>query len=113
MEEAKAVCGCADIAELLKEAIREIAEKAGISLEEAADYISKMAQGIQERIVHAADWLAQALKALEESGIFDIEPRPRRRKRERSRARLIEQLYRAEIRRAERERPFRRVYKPP
>ena len=111
MEEAKA--GCADLAEQLKEAVRVLAEQAGISLEEAAGYISKAAQEIQERIVTAIDGLAQALKAFEESGIFDIEPRPRRRKRARSRARLIEQLYRAEIRRAEKERPFRRVYKPP
>ena len=50
-----------------------------------------------------------------EKAISDIEtePRARRRKAERDRARRIEQRYRAEIRRCERERPYRRIYKPP
>ena len=43
----------------------------------------------------------------------DKEPCARRRKLERDRARAIEQRYRAEIHRFERERFYRRIYKPP
>ena len=42
-----------------------------------------------------------------------IEPRVRRRKRNRARAKIIEQRYRAEIRRVENTRIYRRIYKPP
>lgn len=69
-------------ADRLKECVTLIAEKAGISLEEAA-------------------------------ALLEVEPRARRRKKARSRARFIEQRYRAEIRRAEGERIYRRIYKPP
>lgn len=69
-------------AERLKECATLLAEKAGISLEEAA-------------------------------ALLEVEPRARRRKKARSRARFIEQRYRAEIRRAEGERIYRRIYKPP
>lgn len=50
-------------------------------------------------------------QAIEES--FEMTPRARRRKVERERARHIEQRYRAEIRRCERDKPYRRIYKPP
>ena len=43
----------------------------------------------------------------------DKEPRARRRKLERDRAQAIEQRYRAEIHRFERERFYRRIFKPP
>jgi hypothetical protein len=69
-------------AERLKECAALIAEKAGVSLEEAA-------------------------------ALLEVEPRAQRRKKARSRARFIEQRYRAEIRRAEGERIYRRIYKPP
>lgn len=49
-------------------------------------------------------------KELEEIG---REGRARRRKMERSRAQAIEKRYRAEIHRVERERFYRRIYKPP
>lgn len=69
-------------AERLKECVTLLAEKAGVSLEEAA-------------------------------ALLEVEPRARRRKKARNRARFIEQRYRAEIRRAEGERIYRRIYKPP
>lgn len=102
-----------EAARQLREATRAIAEKCGISTEEAAERISRAIQGIAQSVKDLCDGLIQIFGKIEKSGIFDIEPRHRRRKRERDRARLIEQRYSAEIRRCERARPFRRVYKPP
>lgn len=75
--------------------------------------ISEARKKARESVESVTDAIKQLFNELEKSGIFDIEPRHRRRKRERDRARLIEQRYSAEIRRCERERPFRRIYKPP
>lgn len=44
---------------------------------------------------------------------LEVVPQTRRRKMERGRAQAIEQRYRAEIHRVERERFYRRIYKPP
>ena len=58
--------------------------------------------------------IADAWENIKESGVLDaaMEPRVRRRKQERARAKIIEQRYRAEIRRAENTRIYRRIYKP-
>ena len=65
---------------------------------------------IQEMVDLAGKILEELEKAISD---IETEPRARRRKAERDRARRIEQRYRAEIRRCERERPYRRIYKPP
>lgn len=92
----------------------EWAERVRIAVEEAAEQFFKIIHAVWETLEPAANALAVYLSELEESGVFDnAEPRARRRKRERSRARAIEQRYRAEIRRCERERPYRQIYKPP
>lgn len=101
-----------------KEALQEIAEtlsiKMGISLEEAFYMLSNALQEFQNR-QSKVKAIFDKLKALaqEIEASFIIEPSARRRKAERDRARAIKQRYRAEIRRCERERPYRRIYKPP
>lgn len=97
----------------LNEVICALAERTGISMEEAAERISRAIQAVTQSVKDLCDGLIQIFEQIEESGGFDIEPRHRRRKWDRDRARLIEQQYAAEIRRCERARPFRRVYKPP
>lgn len=94
-------------AEALRKAIQECAERVKCTVEEMI--------GAVFRIVSAAgtadiETLEGVCKELEEIG---KEPRARRRKMERSRARTIEQRYRAEIHRFERERFYRRIFKPP
>ena len=66
-------------------------------------------------VAEAFNILSDAWEKIEESGVLDIveEPRARRRKKNRARARVIEQKYRAEIRRVENEHIYRRIYKPP
>lgn len=96
--------------------------------EEEAEAIQKAARIWAERVKHHIEEVIEAVlhilsagssefekledlrKELEEIG---RESRVRRRKMERSRARAIEQRYRAEIHRVERERFCRRIYKPP
>ena len=90
---------------------RAWAERVTCTIEEIAEKIAYLVQKTAETLVDIAGTILEEL----EKAISDIEtePRVRRRKAERDRARRIEQRYRAEIRRCERERPYRRIYKPP
>lgn len=97
----------------VREVARVLAARVRIALEEAAELLSVIIQEAGAAAETLADAFLKLREELEECGAFDIEPRAQRRKRERSRARSIEQQYRAEIRRCERERPYRRIYKPP
>lgn len=90
-----------------------LSERTGLSIEEAADCISRAVQLVKESLKAAVDELTRIFEELEESGFFDIEPRARRRKSERDRARIAEQTYRTKTKHFERTRPFRRIYKPP
>jgi hypothetical protein len=101
-------------AENLKEACRDFAEKTMISAEEAAYIISAAMYELKDRLEAIFGGVEEQFQEIEESAEWlNVEPRARRRKKHRARARFIEQRYRAEIRRAEGERLFRRVYKPP
>ena len=93
--------------EAIKEAARIWAERVRIAIEEAVAAFSKILLAVGPPDLEALDDLREEL---EEIG---RESRVRRRKMERSRARAIEQRYRAEIHRVERERFYRRIYKPP
>lgn len=94
-------------AKAIKEAARIWAERVRIAIEEAVAAFSNILLQIGPPDLEALDDLR---KELEEIG---RESRVRRRKMERSRAQAIEQRYRAEIHRVERERFYRRIYKPP
>lgn len=101
-------------AERLKECVALIAEKAGISLEEAAAAVSNVLQVITDGIKETFGSLKAIFQEIEEAAaLLEVEPHAQRRKKARGRARYIEQRYRAEIRRAEGERIYRRIYKPP
>lgn len=101
-------------AERLSKAARVFAEKSGLSLEEAAGAIRRVMQELRDALEAAADYLIDVFHEVKaETEGPCIEPRARRRNRERVRAQVIEQRYRAEIRRAEGERWCRRIYKPP
>lgn len=103
-----APCGFAEEeAETLREVVRECAERVKCSIEELIGAVFSMVSAGAAPDVEALEDLQ---KELEEIG---REPRARRRKMERSRARAIEQRYRAEIHRFERERFCRRIFKPP
>ena len=93
--------------EAIKEAARIWAERVRIAIEEAVAAFSKILLAVGPPDLEALDDLREEL---EEIG---RESRVWRRKMERSRARAIEQRYRAEIHRVERERFYRRIYKPP
>ena len=93
--------------EAIKETARIWAERVRIAIEEAVAAFSKILLAVGPPDLEALDDLR---KELEEIG---RESRVRRRKMERSRAQAIEQRYRAEIHRVERERFCRRIYKPP
>ena len=93
-------------AEAIKEAARIWAERVKHHIEEVIEAVlHSLSEGSSE-----FEKLEDLRKELEEIG---RESRVRRRKMERSRARAIEQRYRAEIHRVERERFYRRIYKPP
>ena len=94
-------------AEAIQKAARIWAERVRIAIEEAVAAFSKILLAVGPPDLEALDDLREEL---EEIG---RESRARRRKMERSRARAIEQRYRAEIHRVERERFYRRIYKPP
>ena len=87
----------------------EWAKRAACTVQEIVEEIAYLVQRTAKMLVDVA---GRILEELEESGFFDS-TYPRARQRERERARIIEQKYRAEIRRCERERPYRRIYKPP
>ena len=86
-------------------------EKLAETLRQAAEVFA-MAFGV---VAEAFNILSDTWEQIEESGVLDIveEPRARQRKQNRALARVIEQKYRAEIRRVENERIYRRIYKPP
>lgn len=94
-------------AEVIKEAARIWAERVRIAVEEAVAAFARILSQIGPPDLEALDDIREEL---EENG---RESRARRRKMERSRAQAIEQRYRAEIHRVERERFCRRIYKPP
>lgn len=90
---------------------RAWAERVTCTIEEIAEEVAYLVQKTAETVVDVAGRILEELgKAISDS---ETEPRARRRKVERDRARRIEQRYRAEIRRCEREKPYRRIYKPP
>ncbi len=113
----------------LQEIAAAFYERSGITEEELTAFIVEVERRLREKIqavISAAiaaveeaipalvDILTEITRAIEEElAVLDIEPRARRRKRDRERARRIEQEYRAEIRRCERQRFYRRIYKPP
>ena len=98
-------------AQALYSLAREWAERVACTIEEIAEEIAHIIQKSAETLVDVAGKILEELgEAISDS---ETEPRARRRKVERDRARRIEQRYRAEIRRCERERPYRRIYKPP
>lgn len=98
-----------EAARQLRENVSAVAEMCGISAADLADGISRVFQTVTQSVKDLCDKLIWAFEQIEESGVFDIEPRNRRRKR----ARAIEQRYAAQIRYWERARPYRRIYKQP
>lgn len=103
-----ALCGFTEEeAEAIREAARVWAERVKIAFEEAAEALLRILSAAGSSEFESMEKLQ---KELEEIG---REPRARRRKMERSRMRTIEQRYRAEIHRFERERFCRRIFKPP
>ena len=100
-----------DEARALYNLARAWAERVTCTIEEIAEEVAYLVQKTAETVVDVAGRILEELgKAISDS---ETEPRARRRKVERDRARRIEQRYRAEIRRCEREKPYRRIYKPP
>lgn len=100
----------AEDAERFKKAAREMSERTTLAMEEALAEIMNTLEALRGGIESACEALREFAEELE---LLDVEPRARRRKRARTRARYIEQHYRAEIRRCERSRLYRRIYKPP
>ena len=103
----------AEQTESIREAARKYAERTTFTVEEATEKILDALNFISGAIREAFDKLTAVFRELEEWEPIDIEPRVRRRKRNRARAKIIEQRYRAEIRRVENTRIYRRIYKPP
>lgn len=101
----------------LKERFAEELEAAGFvidwnRLKEAVEALEKAFAAIGLMAQDAINALSTTYEEIEEA-FSGIESRARRRKMERSRARAIEQRYRAEIHRFERERFYKRIFKPP
>lgn len=106
--------GCVNEAEKLAEASKILAEKTGISLERAAAAIKEFVQALRDEIEKAFGYVEILFGKIEEAAeILEVEPRHQRRTQARTRAKHIEQRYRAEIRRVENTRIYRRIYKPP
>ena len=101
----------AEQTESIREAARKYAERTTFTVEEATekilDALNFISGAIRDKLTAVFRELAEELEPI------DIEPRVRRRKRNRARAKIIEQRYRAEIRRVENTRIYRRIYKPP
>ena len=101
----------------LKERFKEELEAAGFvidwdRLKEVVEALEKAFAAIGLMAQNAINALSANYEEIEEA-FSGVENRARRRKMERSRAQAIEQRYRAEIHRVERERFYRRIYKPP
>jgi len=94
-------------AEAIQEVARDCEERAKCAVEEMIETIFRAVSAVGTHDLEAMDNLRKELEE-SEKGRCD-----RRRKMERSRAQAIEQRYRAEIRRAEQGRFYRRIYKPP
>lgn len=101
----------------LKERFKEELEAAGFVID--WDRLKEVVEELEKAFAAIGLMAQDAIKALSETyeeieeAFSGIENRARRRKMERSRAQAIEQRYRAEIHRVERERFCRRIYKPP
>lgn len=114
MDEIELAGFTAEQAESIRETARKYAERTTITAEEANEKILGVLKFISGAIRGAFDKLTAVFRELaEELKPIDIEPRARRRKRNRAWAKMIEQRYRAEIRRVENTRIYRRIYKPP
>lgn len=115
MDEIELAGFTAEQAESIREAARKYAERTTLTVEEATEKIlGALNFIISGAIREAFDKLTAVFRELaEELEPINIEPRVRRRKRNRARAKMIEQRYRAEIRRVENTRIYRRIYKPP
>lgn len=114
MDEIELAGFTAEQAEIIREAARKYAERTMITTEEATEKILDALNFISGAIREAFDKLTAVFRELaEELKPIDIESRARRRKQERERAKMIEKRCRAEIRRAENTRIYRRIYKPP
>lgn len=94
-------------AEALQEVARDCEERAKCAVEEMIEAIFRAVSAVGTHDLETLDNLRKELEECEK-GRCD-----RRRKMERSRAQAVEQRYRAEIRRAEQVRFYRRIYKPP
>lgn len=90
----------------LAEAIIEGAYALQTTLEAAAEII-------RAAILPIVDHISEILEEVEKAGIFEEETNARRRRINRERLRLIEQRYKVQIRRYERAKHYRRIYKPP
>lgn len=115
--------------------IRELSARTGLSeatleslwpcmeelIEEIAAYVADLMnavtevwQKISDLITDNVGPLIEELREILDNYTIDAgPPRAIRKKNNRARARLIEQRYRAEIRRCEQQRFCRRIYKPP
>ena len=103
-----ALCGWTETSvEEIEKAVRAWAERVQCTVEEMIGAIERILSAGRTPDLESMDDLRAELEEA------DKEPRARRRKLERDRARVIEQRYRAEIHRFERERFYRRIYKPP
>ena len=102
------LCGWAETSiEEIEKIVRIWAERAQCTIEEMIGAIERILSAGGTTDLESMD----DLRAEPEEA--DKEPRARRRKLERGRAQAIEQRYRAEIHRFERERFYRRIFKPP
>lgn len=112
MDEIELAGFTAEQAESIREAARKYAERTTITTEEATEKILGALKYISDTIREAFDKLTAVFRELAEE-LEPIDTRVCRRKRNRARAKMIEQRYRAEIRRVENTRIYRRIYKPP
>ena len=114
MDEIKLTGFTTEEAENIRKAANEYAERTVITIEEAIQNILTAIRYVADAVLGEFNKLKVAFRKLaEEWDLIDTEPRARRRKQERARARMIEERYRAEIRRVEKTKIYRRIYKPP
>ncbi len=107
----------------IREAIAALAERTGISAEEAAGRISEaicaartslelLAEAVR-KIFDIMCGVLEAVDKAEDAIVAGLESKARRRRQARQRARRIEREYRAVICRCERQRFVRKVWRPP
>lgn len=102
-----------DEIEKLQESIRILAKITGVSVEEAARRVRQAIQQIQESVKDCVEKLDQIFERIRGSGFSDIGPSAQLNRKNRERSRSIEQAYKTELKRIQREKTFRRIYKPP